>query len=74
MIEALAKDVSRGQGETIANLSTLAGCTDANAVGAKLQKNYAAIFPNAAVSNAQVSAAVLKTLKADESLACKNLS
>ncbi|MFM2416504.1 MAG: hypothetical protein RL385_1227, partial [Pseudomonadota bacterium] len=30
--EAFAKDAARGQGETISNLSTLAGCQDAAAV------------------------------------------
>jgi hypothetical protein len=35
---ALSKEISRGNGETIANLSTLSGCADANAVGAELQK------------------------------------
>jgi len=37
--EALAKDIARGQGETVKNLATLGGCTDASAVGAMLQKN-----------------------------------
>src|SRR5713226_9340283 len=46
--EALAKDMSRGQGETLKNLATLAGCTDAAAVGVTLQKNFSSIIPNAA--------------------------
>src|SRR5438045_3839779 len=37
---ALAKDISRGSGETIQNLSTLGGCSNPAAVGATLQKNF----------------------------------
>src|SRR5688572_8331417 len=44
---ALAKDIARGRGETIASLSELAGCADARMVGRKLQKNFKTIFPNA---------------------------
>lgn len=71
--ETLAKDISRGKGETIANLSSLAGCRDANAVGIALQKNFRTIFPSANVSTAQVGDSVLDTLKSDKSLACANL-
>src|SRR2546430_15341209 len=42
--EALAKDISRGTGETITNLTTLSGCSNASAVGASLQKNFKTIF------------------------------
>ena len=71
--EALAKDISRGQGETIANLATLAGCSDASAVGSALQKNFQAIFPAASVANAQVGDAVISTLKSDAALSCLKL-
>jgi len=68
--EALAKDISRGQGETLKNLATLAGCADSSAVGASLQKDFPAIFPSAAASSEQVSAAILARLRSDKSLAC----
>ena len=42
--ESLSKDIARGQGETIANLSVLAGCADEAAVGATLQQNFSTIF------------------------------
>jgi hypothetical protein len=71
--EALAKDISRGQGETIANLSVLAGCSDASAVGAELQKNFQSIFPAASISNDQVGDAVISTLKSDAALSCHKL-
>ena len=68
--EALAKDISRGKGETIASLASLAGCADTNAVGMSLQKNFKAIFPNAAVSNENVADQVITTLRSDKSLSC----
>jgi hypothetical protein len=61
--EALAKNISRGQGETLRNLSAMAGCNDTAALGAKLQKNFDVIFPNASVPNEQVADSVIKELK-----------
>jgi hypothetical protein len=71
--EALAKDISRGSGETIGTLTWISGCADSRAVGARLQKNFRAIFPNETVSNDDVTATLLSTLKGDASLACQNL-
>jgi hypothetical protein len=71
--EALAKDISRGNGETIKNLATLSGCQDAGAVGAELQRNFKTIFPSAEATNTQVSGAVISVLKSDKSLACQRL-
>lgn len=68
--EALAKDIARGNGETVSSLSTLAGCPNSAAVGVSLQRNFKGIFPAASVSNEQVSSSVIATLKADKSLAC----
>jgi hypothetical protein len=70
---ALVKDVARGGGETIEGLAELAGCSDAAAVGSALQKNFDAIFPSSDASNEQVSESVIETLRADASLACKQL-
>jgi hypothetical protein len=69
--EALAKDASRGSGETIVTLSHLAGCKDATAVGATLQRNFANVFPNAPAD--KVTENVLSTLKAEKTLACSEL-
>jgi len=71
--EALAKDISRGSRETIGTLTWISGCADSRAVGARLQKNFRAIFPNQSVSTDDVTASVLSTLKSDASLACQNL-
>jgi hypothetical protein len=71
--EALAKDISRGSGETIGTLSWINGCADSHVVGAALQKNFSAIFPNQSVSDDQVTAAILGQLKGDKSLGCQML-
>jgi hypothetical protein len=71
--EALAKDMSRGQGETLKNLATLAGCTDAAAVGVTLQKNFSSIIPNAATPSEQVSDAIVSTLRSQKALGCAKL-
>ncbi len=71
--EALAKDAARGSGETVAGLSSLAGCRDAGGTGSALQRNFGIIFPHAGVSDAHVSATVLEILAADRSLACDKL-
>lgn len=72
--QALAKDISRGNGETIKNLTTLSGCADSGAVGASLQKNFSTIFPAADVADTQVSDSVVNVLRGDKSLACVKLA
>jgi hypothetical protein len=72
--EALSKDIARGSGETITNLSVLAGCQNPAAVGAKLQKSFQTIFPTAAVSDDIVGTNVIIVLSSDKTLACGNLS
>src|SRR5262245_33867532 len=71
--QAFAKDVARGQGETIANLSQLAGCADQSAVAAKLQANFKTVFPTASATDTQVSSATVTLLKSDASLKCSKL-
>ena len=71
--EALARDASRGSGETVAGLAAISGCRNPSAVGIALQKNFGAIFPNAGVPDERVSAAVIGILVSDPSLACENL-
>lgn len=70
---ALAKDAARGKGATIAGLADVAGCKNAKAVGKKLQQNFKTVFPNAGVSDRDVSESVLRVLKSDKSLACSNV-
>jgi DUF3015 family protein len=71
--EAVAKDISRGQGETIASLSTLAGCQDSKRVGAVLQSDFGKIFPKASVTGSQAGDNVVQVLRDHPELSCKNL-
>jgi len=71
--QSFAKDVARGQGETIANLSQLSGCADQAAVAAKLQANFKTVFPSSSVTDTQVSTTTVNLLKSDASLACSKL-
>ena len=71
--QALAKDIARGQGETIQSLAQLAGCKDSSKVGVSLQTHYDSIFPNADVSDVTVSESVVNVLSSDAALACGNL-
>ena len=71
--QSFAKDVARGQGETIANLSQIAGCADTTAVAAKLQANFKTVFPSSSASDVQVSTATVDLLKSDVSLRCTKL-
>lgn len=70
---ALAKDIARGRGETISNLSALAGCSDSKAVGVKLQRSFRTIFTSAKATDTQVSDSVLNVLSSDQALSCSNL-
>ena len=71
--EVLAKDISRGSGETIATLATLAGCSDESSVGRTLQSNFGRIFPSAAASDRQVSESVVDVLRSEQGLTCTKL-
>ena len=68
--EALAKDVSRGEGEAIGALTVINACADSRAVGAALQRNFTAIFPSENASSDEVTKAILDTLHADPALGC----
>ena len=71
--EVLAKDIARGNGETLASLSSIAGCSDATKVNEKLQQNFSSIFPSESVSNKDVSTKIISLLKDDSALSCKVL-
>jgi hypothetical protein len=71
--EVLAKDAARGSGETIIALSAMAGCKDSKAVGKKLQQNFAQLFPGQKTPVEEVSRKVIEELRADTTLACRNI-
>lgn len=68
--EALAKDISRGEGEAIRSLASINRCRDPAAVGAALQRRFGAIFPDSDASNEAVTTSILDTLHADTALGC----
>jgi hypothetical protein len=70
---ALAKDIARGGGETVAGLTRLAGCRDSSRVGAGLQRRFSLIFPNATLSDRELGLAVVSVLRSDASLECRAL-
>jgi hypothetical protein len=70
---ALAKDIARGQGETIDSLTVLAGCRASSAVGSSLQRRFDQIFSDVAASDSAVGDSVIAALRADASLACSAL-
>lgn len=71
--EVLVKDISRGSGETIAALTTLAGCSSPALVGRSLQANFVSIFPSAGASDKTISKNVVSVLRREKSLSCKKL-
>jgi hypothetical protein len=68
--EAVAKDISRGQGEAIGALTVINACKDSSAVGAALQASFKSIFPSEQASTDEVTEAILRTLHADPALGC----
>lgn len=67
--EALATDVARGSGETLANLSEAMGCDDAAHLASALQQNYRVIFSSAQVESAQITDSIKHVVKSDSQLA-----
>lgn len=69
---ALANDVARGEGVTLAALSEVLGCSDTAKVSASLQKNYTQIFPNGKSETDQVTDSIIDVVKTD-GLECENV-
>lgn len=67
---AVAGDVARGGGETVANLSSIMGCPEAaDAIGAEMQKNFGTIFPNAQVDTMSVTDSMITVVRQNDALA-----
>ncbi len=64
---ALSNDIARGEGDTLASLTKMYGCTNLDAVGSVLQQNYGTIFAEGTTS-AQVDAKITSLI--DNSKAC----
>lgn len=72
---ALANDIARGNGETLAHLSKVMGCSDTGRFNTTLQKNYGEIFTTDNIRSSQVTNSILDVIKNDSKLAgnCKNI-
>ena len=66
---ALANDVSRGNGQTLAGLSEILGCSDSAVLGTTLQKNYTRVFPSQNVDALSVSQSIQTTVRTNQALA-----
>src|SRR4051812_23928181 len=71
--EALGRAAARGGGETTPPPAWVAGCKDAKAVGAVLQKRFPPLSPGEKAPATEVSQNVIKELRGDSSLACRNI-
>lgn len=65
---ALATDMSRGQGETLQALASLAGCTDSVEFNSAMQKNFRSIYPNETVRYMDVTDTVINVILDNQSL------
>ncbi|MCB0347637.1 MAG: DUF3015 family protein [Bdellovibrionales bacterium] len=70
--DAIAKDMARGEGETLAGLLEVMGCQDKAAAGAALQSDYNTIYPNSSVSAEQMETSIQSTLKA-KNISCSEV-
>jgi hypothetical protein len=70
---ALAGDVARGEGETLASLSMMLNCSDSARFNSALQGRFGQIFPSYEVPANEVTDSIITTITTDSSLAetCK---
>ena len=67
---AVAGDMARGGGETLANISSMMGCPQAaDVIGAEMQKNFRSIFPSAQVNTMAVTDSIITVVRQNDSLA-----
>lgn len=65
---AIAMDIARGDGDTLASISRLAGCKNSALLGSTLQKNFGEIFPNHKVMPNEITDSIITVIKSDVSL------
>lgn len=65
---ALASDIARGSGETLAGLSQLLRCSDTVALGSTLRENYGTIYPTHEVDSQAVGQSIVETVQRDPNL------
>lgn len=64
--DAIAKDMARGEGETLAGLLEVMGCENKAQASQTLQSNYNTIFPSSSVDAKSVEKNIQSTLKASQ--------
>lgn len=73
---ALAGDMARGGGETLASLSNLMGCSgEQRYLGSVMQSNFGDVFPNHQVAPNEITDSIITVIRQDDRLAetCKNI-
>ncbi|NBU21310.1 DUF3015 domain-containing protein [bacterium] len=65
----LAKDVSRGQGETLSGLAKVLGCSNQERLGFVLQKNYKSIFSGSTPES--IAESIESSVQSDEQMSGK---
>lgn len=65
----LANDIARGNGEALVVLSNMLGCSDASAVGSKLQQNFNNIFNKQNIESHKVGDLIRDTLRSEPTTA-----
>lgn len=62
---AVANDIARGQGETVASISLIMDCSSIDEVGGVLKTHYSEVFTSADVSARELSSNVQNVLKSN---------
>lgn len=63
---ALANDIARGHGDTLASLTRMYGCENADTVAPVLQSNYEQIFSNENTSAQEIDRNITSLIKNDQ--------
>jgi hypothetical protein len=71
--EAVAKDMSRGSGDTLSSLAEIGGCSDSEALSSYLQTHFDVVFSDVAVSDQAVGERVVALMQDNENLQCTEL-
>jgi hypothetical protein len=72
---ALANDIARGEGETLASLSLLLDCADSAQLNSELQGQFGRIFPSHDVAPNEITDSIITVISTSDNLAgsCKTI-
>jgi hypothetical protein len=65
---AVQMDIARGSGESVAGLSQIMGCKDAQKFGKAMQKNYNVIFSSEKTVTNEITDSIITVIQNDEEL------